>query len=104
MPAFTLHVGPNIRRSPYYEATVADGVASFSVYNHMLIPGSFGDPQAEYARLIDGVVMWDVAAQRQVEIAGPDDVICIAGSFFLAAEIRPMLRERTSLPLNQPTS
>lgn len=72
MPAFTLHVGPNIRRSPYYEATVADGVASFSVYNHMLIPGSFGDPQAEYARLIDGVVMWDVAAQRQVEIAGPD--------------------------------
>ena len=42
--------------------------------------------------------------ERALEIAGPDDVICIAGSFFLAAEIRPMLRERTSAPLNQPTS
>ncbi len=42
--------------------------------------------------------------ERALEIAGPDDVICIAGSFFLAAEIRPMLRERTSDPLNQPTS
>lgn len=68
---FTIHVGPNIRKSPYFDVTVADGVTAFSVYNHMFIPGSFGDPQAEYDRLIEGVAMWDVAAQRQVEIAGP---------------------------------
>ena len=41
--------------------------------------------------------------ERALELAGPDDVICIAGSFFLAAEIRPMLRERISAPLNQST-
>jgi glycine cleavage system aminomethyltransferase T len=69
---FTLHIGPNIRTSPYFEATVADGVRSFSVYNHMAIPGHFGDPEAEYDRLLNGVAMWDVAAQRQVQLEGPD--------------------------------
>lgn len=69
---FELGIGPNIRKSPYFEATVADGVQSFSVYNHMYIPANFGQAEVEYQRLIDGVVMWDVAAQRQVEICGPD--------------------------------
>ena len=65
-------IGANIRKSAYYQATIRAGVRCFSVYNHMFIPAYFGDPEAEYQRLIDGVVMWDVAAQRQVQIAGPD--------------------------------
>ncbi len=69
---FEIGIGPNNRKSVYFDATVADGVACFSVYNHMFIPAHFGDPQAEYDALMSGVVMWDVAAQRQVEIAGPD--------------------------------
>ena len=69
---FEIGIGSNIRKSPYYEKTVSDGVACFSVYNHMYIPANFGDPAGEYARLTQGVAMWDVAAQRQVEIAGPD--------------------------------
>ncbi len=70
--AFEIHIGPNIRKSPFFDATVADGVRGFSVYNHMYIPGHFGDPQAEYDRLLTGVAMWDVAAQRQVALQGPD--------------------------------
>jgi aminomethyltransferase len=70
--SFSTHIGPNIRTSPYFEATVAAGVRSFSVYNHMYIPGHFGDPEAEYDRLLTGVAMWDVAAQRQVALTGPD--------------------------------
>jgi len=70
--AFSLGIGSNIRKSPYFDATVADGVQSFSVYNHMYIPAHFGDPQAEYERLVSGVAMWDVGAQRQVELLGPD--------------------------------
>jgi aminomethyltransferase len=70
--SFTLGIGCNIRKSPYFDATVADGVQSFSVYNHMYIPAHFGDPQAEYERLTNGVAMWDVGAQRQVELLGPD--------------------------------
>ncbi|MGI3185167.1 glycine cleavage T C-terminal barrel domain-containing protein [Nioella aestuarii] len=69
---FHIGIGPNLRKSAYFDATVRDGVRSFSVYNHMLIPGHFGDPEAEYDRLINGVAMWDVAAQRQVELSGPD--------------------------------
>ena len=65
-------IGPNTRKSVYFDATLADGVASFSVYNHMLIPAHFGNPQAEYDSLMTGVSMWDVAAQRQIEISGPD--------------------------------
>ena len=70
--SFEINIGPNIRKSPYFEATVAEGVRSFSVYNHMYIPGNFGDPDAEYDRLVNGVAQWDVGAQRQVEITGPD--------------------------------
>lgn len=61
-----------VRRSPYYESTVAEGVTSFSTYNHMLMPMSYGDPEAEYRRLTEGVALWDVACERQVEVTGPD--------------------------------
>lgn len=70
--AFTIGIGPNIRKSAFFDATVREGVSSFSVYNHMYIPAHFGDPDAEYDRLLNSVAMWDVAAQRQVQLLGPD--------------------------------
>ncbi len=68
------HITPHtrVRRSPYFEATVGAGVASFTTYNQMLLPSGYGDPEGEYWRLVNGVSMWDVAAQRQVEIRGAD--------------------------------
>jgi glycine cleavage system aminomethyltransferase T len=69
---FQIGIGSNNRKSVYFDATVADGVKSFSVYNHMFIPAHFGNPGAEYDSLMNGVVMWDVGAQRQVEITGRD--------------------------------
>ncbi len=36
------------------------------------MPTGYGDPMAEYWRLINGVSMWDVAVERQVEVSGPD--------------------------------
>ena len=67
-------IGPNtrLRVSPFYEATLAEGVTAFSPYNNMLMPVSYGNPQAEYDRLMNGVAQWDVSVQRQVEIKGPD--------------------------------
>ncbi len=70
MAAITL--GSRIRKSPYYEATVDAGAASFTIYNRMYMPMSYGDPMGEYERLKTGVSCWDVAAERQVEIVGPD--------------------------------
>jgi len=67
-------IGPNtrLRVSPFYEATVNEGVTAFSPYNNMLMPVSYGDPDAEYARLMNGVAQWDVSVERQVEISGQD--------------------------------
>ena len=77
-------IGPNtrLRPSPFYEATLAEGVTAFSPYNRMLMPVSFGDPVAEYERLTQGVALWDVGCERQVEITGPDaaklvQVLCV---------------------------
>lgn len=61
-----------LRRSPYYEATMADGVTAFIPYNQMLMPYGYGDPEAEYRRLVEGVAMWDVGGQRQIQLQGPD--------------------------------
>ena len=49
--------GTQIRKSPFFDATVKWGAAGFSVYNHMFIPAHFGDPDAAYDSLINGVVM-----------------------------------------------
>ncbi|HSF84382.1 MAG TPA: glycine cleavage T C-terminal barrel domain-containing protein [Acidimicrobiia bacterium] len=67
-----LTMSPRIRHSPFYDATVRDGVTHFTVYNKMLLPLSFGDLEAEYDMLMNGVALWDVAAERQVQVSGPD--------------------------------
>ena len=74
MKPMSLQVFPTarLRASPFLASAVADGARVASVYNRMILPASFGDPEAEYRRLVEGVSMWDVGAQRQVEIAGPD--------------------------------
>ncbi len=69
---FSIYPSARLRPSPYFDATVAAGVKSFTTYNQMLMPTGFGDPEAEYWRLIKGVSMWDVAVERQVQLKGRD--------------------------------
>lgn len=69
---FGIVLGPRVRKSPYFDSTVKAGATHFTIYNHMYMPVSYGDPEGEYWRLLRGVSMWDVAAERQVEISGPD--------------------------------
>lgn len=64
--------GTQIRKSPYFEATVRWGARAFSVYNHMYIPRDFGDPEQNFWNLINDAILCDVAVERQVEITGPD--------------------------------
>lgn len=64
--------GTQIRRSPFFDATVRWGVTGFSVYNHMYIPRSFGGPKKNFWKLVNGAILCDVAVERQVEITGPD--------------------------------
>lgn len=71
-PELLAAIGPRIRHSPFFDRTVAAGLHSVSCYNHMWLPMSYGDPDAEYQRLTTGVSMWDVAAQRHLQITGDD--------------------------------
>jgi glycine cleavage system aminomethyltransferase T len=64
--------GTQIRTSPFFDATVRWGARAFSVYNHMYIPRSFGDPEENFWNLVNAAILCDVGAQRQVEITGPD--------------------------------
>lgn len=61
-----------IRKSPFYDATIAEGVTSFTPYNRMLMPTGYGHPHEEYWRLIEAVSLWDVAVERQIELQGRD--------------------------------
>ena len=64
--------GTQIRKSPFFEATVKWGAKAFSVYNHMYIPRDFGDPEQNFWNLIETAILCDVAVERQVQITGKD--------------------------------
>ena len=64
--------GTQIRKSPYFDATVRWGAKGFSVYNHMYIPRDFGEPEQNFWNLVNDAILCDVAVERQVEITGPD--------------------------------
>ncbi len=64
--------GARLRRSPYYEAEQRYGPQGYTVYNHTLFPINYGDLEKEYWALLNGVTVWDVAVERNVEITGPD--------------------------------
>ena len=62
-----------VRRSPYFERTLAAGAIGFMVYNHTYMPIDYGrDPVVEYRAITQGVTLWDVGAERQAQLRGPD--------------------------------
>jgi glycine cleavage system aminomethyltransferase T len=66
---------PNVRRSPYFAATERAGAIEYMVYNHMYMAIVFAnDPREEYRALLERVCLWDVGAERQTQLRGPDAV------------------------------
>tara|TARA_B100001059_G_scaffold179836_1_gene180529 strand:- start:4909 stop:6066 length:1158 start_codon:yes stop_codon:yes gene_type:complete len=65
-------IGTRIRKSPYYDSNLKYGVNGFTIYNKMYLPTGFSSPEAEYESLINDVTFGDFAAERQIEITGPD--------------------------------
>ncbi len=61
-----------LRKSPFHERVVEAGAKAFTSYNHMLLPTVFENLEADFWHLREHVQVWDVAAERQVEIVGPD--------------------------------
>jgi glycine cleavage system aminomethyltransferase T len=68
-----LAIGPRVRKSPFYDASRRHGASVFTVYNHMFLPMAFEeDPEKDYWNVVNGVQLWDVGCERQVEVSGPD--------------------------------
>ncbi|MGE0006489.1 MAG: glycine cleavage T C-terminal barrel domain-containing protein [Parvibaculaceae bacterium] len=62
----------SLERSPFFDSAHRDGAAAYIVLNHMFMPYRYGDQTEEYWSLVNDATLWDVAAERQVEITGPD--------------------------------
>ncbi|MEM7257939.1 MAG: dimethylsulfoniopropionate demethylase [Pseudomonadota bacterium] len=61
-----------LRVTPFEARVREQGVKSYTVYNHMVLPVNFSNTLEEYQHLCEHVQLWDVAAERQVEVVGPD--------------------------------
>ena len=61
-------------RSTIYSSRIEkQGLKSYTVYNHMLLPASFSETlEDSYFHLKEHVQIWDVAAERQIQISGKD--------------------------------
>lgn len=70
--SFDISIGPRVRKSPFFDATVRYGARAFTIYNHTYMPTSYGDSVQEYWSLVNDVTLWDVTCQKQVQVTGPD--------------------------------
>ena len=72
MGAPLLSLSQRVRPTPFSRRVESAGVKAYTVYNHMRLPTVFESVEADYRHLKRHVQVWDVACERQVEIAGPD--------------------------------
>ena len=72
MKNFFVSKSRRLRETPYTSRIESQGVKSYTVYNHMLLPTTFTTPEDEYIHLKEHVQIWDVSVQREIEIFGED--------------------------------
>ena len=72
MKNFLIAKSRRLRSTPYTSRIEKQGVTAYTVYNHMLLPAAFGSIEDSYKHLKEHVQVWDVAAERQVQISGKD--------------------------------
>ncbi len=72
MKNFYIAKSRRLRGTKYTSRVEKQGVTSYTVYNHMLLPASFGSIESLYHHLKEDVQVWDAAVQRQLEISGKD--------------------------------
>ena len=67
-----LVLSPRLRKTAFEDRVFELGIQSFTIYNHMTLPVAFSSNPEAYQHLCEHVQIWDVAAERQVEVVGPD--------------------------------
>ncbi len=69
---FSITKSRRVRSTPFTSRIEKQGVKSYTVYNHMLLPTTFSSVEEEYLHLKKDVQLWDVSVQREIEISGSD--------------------------------
>ena len=77
MKTFSIAKSRRLRGTPYTSRIEKQGVTAYTIYNHMLLPAAFGTLEDSYHHLKEHVQVWDVAAERQVEISGKDSATLV---------------------------
>ncbi len=72
MKNFLISKSRRVRSTPFTSRIEKQGVKSYTVYNHMLLPTTFSSVEEEYLHLKKDVQIWDVSVQREIEITGAD--------------------------------
>ena len=72
MKKFYIAKARRLRGTPFSSRIEDQGLTAYTVYNHMLLPAGFEGTAKEYSHLKEHVQVWDVAAERQVQIVGKD--------------------------------
>lgn len=72
MTSVILSESRRTRRTPFSLRVEANGVKSYTVYNHTLLATVFVTPEEDYIHLKNHVQIWDVGCERQVSLQGPD--------------------------------
>ena len=67
-----LLISNRTRATPFTRRVEACGLQAYTIYNHMLLPAIYRGLEEDYWHLCEAVQLWDVSAQRQVEIMGSD--------------------------------
>ena len=72
MKKFYIAKARRLRGTPFSSRIESQGLTAYTTYNHMLLPASFEGTEKEYFHLKKYVQVWDVAAERQIQIVGKD--------------------------------
>ena len=67
---FLINTSNRIRSTPFTSRNEMAGVKKYTVYNNTLLPTIFKSLKEDYYHLIENVQLWDVCAQRVIEVKG----------------------------------
>ncbi len=68
--SFLINTSNRIRSTPFTSRNELAGVKNYTVYNNTLLPTIFKSLKEDYYHLIKNVQLWDVCAQRVIEVKG----------------------------------
>ena len=71
---FLINTSNRIRSTPFTSRNEMAGVKKYTVYNNTLLPTIFKSLKEDYFHLIENVQLWDVCAQRVIEVKGSNSL------------------------------